>query len=60
MSEEAAEYMIVRSDKERTIYHRTMTGKEWTDARRYNISIDTIKSVWIKSVRLILKYVELI
>ena len=60
VSEEAAEYMIVRSDKERTIYHRTMTGKEWTDARRYNISIDTSKIGVDKSVELILKYVELI
>ena len=60
VSEEVAETMIDKSDKERTIYHRTITGKEWTDARRYNISIDTSKIGADKSIELILKYIELI
>jgi len=56
VSEEAAEKMIARSDKERALYHRTFTGKEWTDATRYHISLDTSKISFDKSVELILKY----
>jgi len=60
VSEEVAEKMIVQSDKERALYHRTVTGQEWADARRYDISIDTSKIDVEKSGELILKYVELI
>jgi CMP/dCMP kinase len=60
VSEEVAEKMIAKSDKERALYHRTFTGKEWADARRYDISIDTSKIGLDKSIELILKYVELI
>jgi cytidylate kinase len=52
--------MIAQSDKERALYHRTFTGQEWTDARRYDISINTGKIGLDKSVELILKYLELI
>jgi len=60
VSENVAGKMIVQSDKERDLYHRTFTGKEWTDARRYDISINTGKIGLDKSVELILKYLELI
>jgi len=60
VSEEVAEKMIVQSDKERALYHRTVTGQEWADARRYDISIDTSKIDVEKSGELIMKYVELI
>jgi CMP/dCMP kinase len=60
VSEEIAGKMVAKSDEERALYHRTFTGKEWTDARRYDISIDTSKIGLDKSVELILKYLELI
>jgi CMP/dCMP kinase len=60
VSEEAAGKMIAQSDKERTLYHRTFTGKEWADARRYDISIDTSRIGVDKSVEFILRYLELI
>jgi CMP/dCMP kinase len=60
VSEEIAGKMIAQSDKERALYHRTFTGQEWTDARRYDISINTGKIGLDKSVELILKYLELI
>jgi CMP/dCMP kinase len=60
VSEEVAEKMIVQNDKERALYHHTFTGKEWTDARRYDVSIDTSKIGVDKSVEVILKYLELI
>jgi hypothetical protein len=35
-----------------------VTGQEWADARRYDISIDTSKIDVEKSGELILKYLE--
>ena len=60
VSEEVAGKMIVQNDKERALYHYTFTDKEWTDARRYDISIDTSKIGVDKSIEVILKYLELI
>ena len=60
VTEEAAIKMIEQSDKERALYHRTFTGREWADARRYHLAIDTGKPGLDKSVDLILKYLELI
>ena len=40
---EEAEKMIAQSDKDRAYYCKQFTGKEWTDARNYDISIDTSK-----------------
>ena len=60
ISEEAARKMIAQSDKERAVYHRTATGHEWADARRYDISIDTSVLDVEKSIELIMKFLELI
>jgi cytidylate kinase len=60
VSEEVAGKIIARSDKERTHYYHTVTGKEWTDARQYNISIDTSKIGVDQTVEFILQYLELI
>ncbi len=60
VSEEIAGNMIAQSDKERAIYHQTVTGQKWADARRYHVSIDTGKIGVDKSVELILKYLDLI
>jgi len=59
-SEKVAEKMITQSDKERTRYYHTVTGREWIDANQYDISIDTSKIGVDQSVELILKYLELI
>jgi len=60
VSEEAAGNMIAQSDKERALYHQTVTGQKWADARRYHISIDTGKTGLDQCVELILKYLDLI
>ncbi|PKN06262.1 MAG: cytidylate kinase-like family protein, partial [Deltaproteobacteria bacterium HGW-Deltaproteobacteria-7] len=60
VSEEAAGSMIAQSDKERAIYHQTVTGQKWTDARRYDLSINTSKTGVDKCIELILKYLDLI
>ena len=58
VSEEVAGKMITQSDKERAHYNHTFTGREWTDARQYDISINTSKIGVDDSVELILKYLE--
>jgi CMP/dCMP kinase len=60
VSEIVAGEMIARSDKERAHYNYTFTGKEWTDARQYNLCIETSKIGAEKCVEVILKYMELI
>lgn len=59
LSEDAAEKMIAHSDKERASYHRTVTGQEWTDARRYDLALDTGKLAIDSCVTVILKYLDL-
>jgi CMP/dCMP kinase len=60
LSEDSAEKMIDKSDKERAAYCKTFTGKEWADARNYNLSMDTGKLGIDKTVEVILNYVKLI
>lgn len=59
VSEEVAGKMIAQSDKDRTLYYHTVTGKEWADAKQYDISLDTSKIGVDKSVEFILQYLEL-
>jgi CMP/dCMP kinase len=56
ISEEVAEKMLAQNDVERAHYNHKFTGMEWTDARQYNISIDTGKTGIDKSVEFIAKY----
>ena len=58
VSEKAAMEMIARNDKERANYIDTFTGKNWTDARQFDLSLDTSKIGIDKSVELILNYLE--
>lgn len=60
VSDRDAGKMISQSDKERAVYVNTFTGKEWTDARNYDVSIDTGRLGVDKSVAFILKYLELL
>jgi len=60
LSEESAARMIETSDKERAAYCKTFTGKEWQDARNYDISIDTGRLGIDKTVEYILQYLKLI
>ncbi len=58
VSENEAEKMVVKSDKERSQYYHSFTGEEWTDARQYDISINTSKIDFENSVKLIMKFLE--
>jgi len=54
-----ADKMIAQSDKERAIYCKTFTNTEWTDARNYDLSVDTGKIGIDKTVELILNFMKL-
>ena len=43
ISEQDAATMIVDNDFSRELYTKTFTGREWTDARNYDISLDVRK-----------------
>ncbi len=60
LSEETALKMITQSDKERAIYNRTHTGKEWADINLYDIILDTSKIGLDKCAGFIKQYLELI
>ena len=58
-SYEVAEKMIEKSDRARATYCKTFTGKEWKDARNYDMTIDTGKLGVDNSVDFILNYLKL-
>jgi CMP/dCMP kinase len=58
VSDEVAGKMITQSDKERAVYYHTFTGKDWTDIRQYDLSIDTGKIGLDKTEALIMKYLD--
>ena len=58
LSEKAAHEMIAKNDKERANYIETFTGKKWTDARHFDLTLDTGKIGFDKSTELILSYLK--
>lgn len=59
LSHEDAEKLIEKSDKQRAAYCKTFTGKDWADARNYDISVDTSKLGIDKTIDLLLDYIKL-
>ena len=60
VSAEVAAKMIAQNDVARAHYNHKFTGKEWTDARQYNISLDTGRTGVDNSVDFISRYLGLI
>jgi CMP/dCMP kinase len=60
LNHEEADRMIAQSDKERALYCKKFTGKDWSDANEYDISIDTSKIGVDRTVELILDYLKLV
>jgi cytidylate kinase len=60
ISAENAGRMIDKNDKERAVYSKTFTDKEWADVRNYNLAVDTSKLGIDKTVELILDYLKLV
>lgn len=58
VSEKAALEMIEKSDRDRAHYIETFTGKKWTDARYFDLTLNTGKLGLDKSVEFILNYLE--
>jgi CMP/dCMP kinase len=58
VSEEEAGSMINQNDKDRSLYCKTFTGKEWVDARNYDLSLDTGKLGFDKCTEIILDYLK--
>lgn len=58
VSEKTALEMITDNDKERAKYIDTFTGKKWTDASHFDLTLDTGKIGLDKSIALILNYLE--
>jgi cytidylate kinase len=58
LSEKAALEMIARTDKARADYIDTFTGKKWTDASQFDLTLNTGKIGIDKSADLILNYLE--
>jgi cytidylate kinase len=56
---EDAEKMMQKSDKERAAYCKSFTGKEWSDARNYDLSINSGKLGIDKTVEYIIDYLKL-
>jgi len=59
MTTEEASGVIEKNDKERGLYIETFTGSKWSDARHFDLCIDTGKIGIDKAVEIILNYVKL-
>jgi len=59
ISEEEAKDMLVQNDKERGNYIRSFTGKEWTNSKFFDLTINTGKIGINKSLEMILDYIKL-
>lgn len=59
MTTEEASEVIEKNDKERGLYIETFTGSKWSDARHFDLCIDTGKIGIDKAVEIILNYVKL-
>lgn len=60
VSEQEARLMIIKNDREKAVDCRAFTGRDWTDAKNYNISINTGKIDIAQVEDIIMKYIELI
>jgi cytidylate kinase len=58
VSEEESVKMLTKSDKERARHYHSHTGEMWTDATKYDISLDTSKIGLDKCIEIILEYIE--
>jgi len=59
VTEDVAERMIRKSDRERSQYIYVFTGSDWNDLTQYDLTLDTGRLEIDKCVDLVLKFVEL-
>jgi len=58
ISEKSANEMIIQNDKQRAEYIDSFTGKNWTDARLYDLSINTSNIDIDKCVDIIVEFMK--
>ena len=58
MSEKELEKLIARTDKARADYYKYHTGREWTDARNYDLCLDSSKLGFERCVEEIKAYID--
>lgn len=58
VSEKEAQKIIERTDKERSEYYRHYTGRDWTNAKNYNICLDTSNMDYTKCIEIIKSYLN--
>ena len=52
--------LIEKKDKERSEYYRHYTGRNWTDARNYNLCLDTSSMSYDKCVEIVKAYMAVL
>ena len=52
--------IIEKTDKERSDYYRHYTGRDWTNAKNYNLCLDTSDMSYDKCVDIIKGYIKLL
>lgn len=58
MSQKELEKLIVKTDKNRADYYKYHTGREWTDARNYDLCLDSSKLGFERCVDEITAYIK--
>ena len=58
MSERELERFIAKTDKHRAEYYKYHTGREWTDARNYDLCLDSSKLGFDRCVEEIIAYMK--
>lgn len=58
MSEKELERFLAKTDKSRADYYRYHTGREWTDARNYDLCLDSSKLGFERCVEEIIAYMK--
>lgn len=59
VSEKEAKRIVEKTDKERSEYYLHYTGREWTNAKNYNLCLDTSSMDYEKCVDIIKGYIDL-
>lgn len=58
MNERELERFVAKTDKNRAEYYRYHTGREWTDARNYDLCLDSSKLGYERCVEEIIAYMK--
>ena len=59
-SEKDAKKLIEKTNKDRSAYYKHYTGRDWQDARNYNICLDTSHMDYQTCVDVIKGYIDIV